>query len=261
MSDTNTITVLEVGRLHVRVFQTAREAGVAAGESAASHLRRLLAEQDQVRVAFAAAASQFDALAALSRSAGIDWSRVTAFLIDEYVGLDPRSPYRLLNVMRRHLYDAVRPGRIVAFDPMAADPAEEARRYGAQVDESRLDLCLLGIGENGHLAYNEPHVADFGDPEVAKVIDVDQTSRRQQIREGAFPTDEAMPTRACTLTMPTLLAAGTIIGTVVGERKRVAVRRALTGQISVDCPASRLREHPSATLHVDRAAWEPPTLQ
>ena len=142
----------------------------------------------------------------------------------------------------------------------APDPTTEAERYGRLLADGGLDLALIGIGENGHLAFNDPHVADFDDPLVVKPVEIDDMSRRQQVRDGAFAAFDAVPRLALTVTMSTILASRAVSVVVPGAQKAAAVGRTLDGPIETACPASALRRHPDAVLFVDEAAL-PATIQ
>lgn len=249
--------MIELSRDHLqaRVFRDRRAVGVAGAAYAANRLRDMLAERDRARVIFAAAASQADMLDALAAEDGIDWSRVEAFHLDEYVGLrrgDPRSFGRWLD---DHIWSRVRPGRVELLDGGNADPDAESRRYAALLDDGGIDLGLIGIGENGHLAFNDPHVADFEDPLSVKPVEIDSTSRRQQVRDGAFERLEDVPRLALTVTMSALLRARSLSVVVPGAQKALAVARTLDGPIETACPASALRRHPDAVLFLDEPAY------
>lgn len=192
-------------------------------------------------------------LHALSSEPGIDWSRVVAFQMDEYVGLSDEHPQSFRAYLDRHIYSRVRPGRVHLMRPIYRGD-DEAHRYAVLLDEAPIDVVCLGIGENGHIAFNDPSVADFDDPLTVKVVELDETSRRQQVNDGCFPSFDDVPSHAITLTVPTLVNATTLVACVSGARKQAPVRRALFGPISTDCPASVLRRHHDARLIVDRTA-------
>lgn len=236
------------GRLDVRVYADRAHSGAAAARMAAEALRRTLEDQDAARVVFAAAPSQRELLAGLREEPGIDWARVVAFHMDEYLDLPPDSPARFGNFLKRELWDAVRPGAVHLIDP-ESDPADYAKLLAAEP----IDLVCLGVGDNGHLAFNDPPVADFDDPLQVKLVELDEACRRQQVSDGCFPTLAEVPERAITLTIPALLAGRHLIATVPGANKRQALRQALDGPLSTACPASILREHPRCTLFAD---WE-----
>jgi glucosamine-6-phosphate deaminase len=249
------MTGFQRGRMRVVVLPDRPHLGEAAGTYVAERLRALLAGQDRVRVIFAAAASQRETLDRLATEPGIDWSRVVAFHLDEYVGLPAGHPQGFGQWLQDRIWDQVRPGRVERMDGAApAGPDAEAARYGALVADGGIDLALLGIGENGHVAFNDPHVADFADPLVVKPVLIDETSRHQQVRDGAFARFEDVPTLALTVTMSVLLASRVISVAVPGPQKAPAVAAALDGPITTTCPASALREHPDATLFLDEAA-------
>lgn len=232
------------------------EAGAVAASHVASALRSRLAEAGSARIVFAAAPSQDAVLHALSGEPDIDWSRVTAFQMDEYLGLTEEHSQAFHAYLDERIYSLVRPGHVHAMRP-GRDGASEAGRYAALLKAAPIDVVCLGIGENGHIAFNDPGVADFDDPLTVKVVELDEASRQQQVNDGCFPSLDDVPRRALTLTVPALVTAATLVGCVSGARKRTAVHRALFGPISTDCPASILRQHPGAHLFLDGAAAPP----
>jgi glucosamine-6-phosphate deaminase len=231
--------------------------GQAAALHAADRLRGILATSDRARVMFAAAASQNEFLDELARAEGIDWSQVEAFQLDEYVALPIGDPRSFGEWLERRIWSRVRPGRVEKLDGRAAqeDADAECERYGALISDGGIDLALIGIGENGHLAFNDPHVADFEDPLVVKPVEIDDTSRHQQVRDGAFDAFDDVPRIAMTVTMSAILAARSISVVVPGAQKATAVARTLDGPIETACPASALRRHPDAILFVDNDAF------
>lgn len=228
--------------------------GAAAADHVATRLRANLAVADRTRVVFAAAASQAEFLDALASAEGIDWSRVEAFHLDEYVGLAPSDERSFGQWLETHIWSRVHPGRVERLDGSNPDPDAECARYGRLLADGGIDLALIGIGENGHLAFNDPHVADFADPLVVKPVEIDETSRRQQVRDGAFASFELVPRLAMTVTMSTILASRAISVVVPGPQKAAAVAATLDGPIETACPASALRRHPDAVLFIDRDA-------
>lgn len=229
--------------------------GVAAAASAADRLRALLAAQPRVRVIFAAAASQAEFLASLATLDGIDWSRVDAFHLDEYVGL-PLGHERSFGAwLDKHIWSLVNPGRVERLNGgNARGGAAEADRYGALLADGGIDLALVGVGENGHVAFNDPHVADFDDPLWVKPVEIDDMSRHQQVRDGAFDRFEDVPQVALTVTMSTIRACRVISLVVPGPHKAAAVAAMLDGPVTTACPASVLRAHPDVVMFVDEAA-------
>jgi glucosamine-6-phosphate deaminase len=242
-------------RLRTLVLPDRTAMGVAAAGHAAGRLRAVLDSRSRARVIFAAAASQADFLDALSAVDGIDWARVDAFHLDEYVGLAPGDSRSFGQWLREHIWSRVGPGRVELLDGGNPDPDAECRRYGALLDDGGIDLALIGIGENGHLAFNDPHVADFRDPLTVKVVEIDDTSRHQQVRDGAFPSFELVPKLAMTVTMSAILRSRSISVVVPGPQKAAAVAATLDGPIATSCPASALRDHPDAVLFVDPPAF------
>lgn len=239
-----------VDSLQVRVYANRSELGKAAGQAAAERFRMLLSQKQTVRVIFAAAPSQNEFLATLAADEGIDWSRVVAFHMDEYVGLPPGAPQRFSRFLKERLFDLVKPGAVHLIDG-SASAEEECERYAALLREAPIDIVCLGIGENGHLAFNDPPVADFDDPLAVKPVELDDACRTQQVNDGCFPTFGDVPTHALTLTIPALLSAAHLFCMVPGPTKRDAVKRTLEGPISTECPATALRRHLDCTLFVD----------
>jgi len=231
------------------------------GDRAASHaiqiLQSVLSNQPRARVMFACAPSQDEFLAALvarSRDA-IDWSRVTAFHMDEYVGLAASHPACFRQYLHSHLLNHL--PSLSAFELIrgeASDTDAECARYAAMLDEAPLDLICLGIGENGHIAFNDPPVADFADSHAIKVVQLDLACRQQQVNDGCFPTLAAVPTHALTVTIPVFRRARVLSVVVPGPRKAAAVRATLHDPVSTACPATILRTHPAATLFLDQAS-------
>jgi glucosamine-6-phosphate deaminase len=249
------VTELVRDRLRTVVLADRPALGVASASYAADRLRQLLASQERVRVIFAAAASQSEMLAELARAAGISWDRVDAFHLDEYIGLPPGHEQEFGAWLQRHIWSIVRPGRVERISGGNPDgAAAEAARYGALLANGGIDLALVGVGENGHVAFNDPHVADFADPVWMKPVEIDETSRQQQVRDGAFARLEDVPKVALSVTMSTILASRVISIVVPGPQKAAAIAAMLDGPVTTACPASVLRGHPDAVLFVDRDA-------
>ncbi len=239
-------------RLPVRVYPSNRDLGQAAAIEAAAILGQAIRARGQANLILATGNSQLTFLEALRKEPDLDWSRVSIFHMDEYVGIDPAHPASFPRFLRRHLIEHIQPK---AFYPIQASQAEIDRTiqaYEALLKAHPADLCVLGIGENGHLAFNDPPFADFQDPAWVKVVRLDDASRRQQVGEGHFAALELVPTHAITLTIPALLASKKILAVVPEQRKAAAVRRALYGPLTEDCPASILRQASHAILFLDR---------
>lgn len=200
---------------------------------------------------FAAAPSQNEFLASLIDEPGLDWSRVTAFHMDEYLGLPADAPQRFGNFLRARLFNRVHPG-VVHFIDSASETAAECARYGALLRAAPIDIVCLGIGENGHIAFNDPPVADFDDPDMVKPVELDLPCKEQQVHDGCFATIADVPNHALTLTIPMLLSGAYLSCVVPGTAKRRAIRDTLHGPITTACPASILRRHPACVLYLDR---------
>ena len=238
--------------MDVKVFETAEAMGAAAAAEIAGTLRRRLQEQSLVRVIFAAAPSQSAMLGALRLEPGIDWPRVEAFHMDEYLGLAENASQRFGGWLVREFFDHAPLGSVHLMQP-DGDANEACRTYAELLAAAPIDLALLGIGTNGHLAFNDPP-ADLTDPETVKVVRLDAMCREQQVFDGCFPSLVDVPREAMTLTVPALLAAKEIYGCIPGEHKSEAVRAMLEDSISGACPATALRTHPHCTVFLDRAA-------
>jgi glucosamine-6-phosphate deaminase len=223
-----------------------------AADAAAAAITSCIAARGTANVMFASGLSQLAFLDELATRAGIDWSRVTGFHMDEYIGIAGDDPNSFARYMRDRIVARVQPGVFHYLDGVAPDPEAECARYGELLAHHPLDLCCLGIGENGHLAFNDPPVADFADAHRVKVVALDDACKRQQVGEGHFPTVDAVPPHAMTVTIPALLAAQTVLAIVPEARKAQAVRDALEGSVSTECPASILQRATHATLYLDR---------
>jgi glucosamine-6-phosphate deaminase len=239
--------------LAVQHLSSRAELGATAGRDIADAVRAAIAERGSARVAFAAAPSQSETLAQLIVAPGIDWSRVDAFHLDEYVGLPAGAPERFALWLRRHLFDRLPLRSVNLIDP-GADPDREAARYAALLAEGPLDVVVLGIGVNGHIAFNDPPVADFTDPLLVKVVELDEECRRQQVEDECFARLEDVPTRAVTLTVPALVSGRRLFCVVPGAGKAAAVRATLEEPLSTAWPSTILRQHPACTLYLEPAS-------
>jgi len=236
--------------LTVRRYPDRPAMGAAASVFAADCIRAACDANGEARVIFACAPSQNEFLDALVKE-DIDWSRVVVFHMDEYSGLTADHPRSFRNYLREHLVKRIPAPRAVHWIQAENDAAEECARYAALLAEKPVDLTCMGIGENGHLAFNDPPVADFQDPLLIKKVQLDETCKRQQVSDGCFPTVDAVPPYALTLTIPALIAARSVSCVVPGVRKAGAMWDALLGPVDKGCPASILRSHPRAVLHLD----------
>jgi glucosamine-6-phosphate deaminase len=245
------IRVAAYDRLQAQIYPTRGALGRAAARDVAERMRLLLTEQAKIRMVFAAAPSQNEFLAALCEESGLEWQRVEAFHMDEYVGLGANVLRSFARFLRERLFDRVRPGRVEYLNGEAPDPQIECDRYAALLREAPLDIVCAGIGENGHMAFNDPHVADFQDVQMVKLVQMDEACRLQQVHDGAFPDLESVPARALTMTMPALMSGRWIYCMVPGPTKTEAVRRTCTGEVSEACPATLMRRHAQAILYLD----------
>lgn len=241
-------------KLMYYVCQDRQEMGSVAAKLAADKIKQALTEKEEVRIVFAAAPSQLEFLEVLTQDNSIDWSRIVGFHMDEYVGLTDYPDQRFALFIQEYIANKVPLKAMHYFDSLA-DPEEEAERYTALLQEAPIDLVCLGIGENGHIAFNDPPVADFDDPLLVKQVTLDQICRQQQVNDGCFPAIEEVPQTAWTLTIPALVSAHSMVCVVPGERKAQAVYDMLKGDISTTCPASILRKHQDAHLIVDTEAF------
>lgn len=237
--------------LAVRVHPSQAELATDVAQQAARIVGAAIRQQGSATVVFAAANSQVRALDALVGQGGVDWSHVTMLHMDEYLGIDANHPASFRRFLRERVELKLKPGQFHYLEGDALEPLAECERYTKLLRAQPVDLCLLGIGENGHLAFNDPPVADFNDPHAVKLVKLDAASRQQQVGEGHFPDLASVPQYALTLTIPALCSARKMLCIVPEQRKARAVKDALRGPISTACPASFLRTQPHGTLFLD----------
>ena len=249
---TKSIHEAVIDRLPISIYPTKEEMGKAAAEEAVEVIRQAIRERGTANIILATGNSMLTFLAALRADERIDWRCVNMFHMDEYIGIDPNHPASFPNFLRLHFTGYV---TLKAFFPVKGRRGEveaTCSEYARLLHAHPADLCALGYGENGHLAFNDPPFADFDDPVWVKVVKLAEASRRQQVGEGHFANLDECPTHAITLTIPALLAARRVIAIVPETRKKEAVRRALRGPIGEDCPGSILRRTAHAHLFLDR---------
>jgi glucosamine-6-phosphate deaminase len=240
-----------VDQMVVAVHRDPSALARSAADLAAAALRLAVDANGTAHAMFATGNSQLDFVDALVTSTpDVPWSDIVVFHMDEYVGVGPDHPAGFQRWIRERISDRVHPRAAHYIDGLA-DPEAECRRYADLLAENPLDLCCLGIGENGHLAFNDPPVADFDDRLDMKVVELDRQCRLQQVHEGHFPDLAAVPSLALTATIPALLRARTVLAVVPEARKAEPVRAALTGPVSTACPASVLRTRANVTLLLD----------
>ena len=237
--------------LTAMVFENRTLMGEAAARDIAAKTNELLETKEHINMVFAAAPSQRDVHKALVEDPTIDWSRVQAFHMDEYVGLSKDAPQGFGNFLREHIFGKVNFRAVYYIDCEAADPQAECDRYAALLREHPTDIVVLGIGENGHIAFNDPGVADFNDPCDLKLVELDDMCRNQQVNDGCFATLSEVPTHALTITVPALVRAPALFCIVPAATKANAVRDTLQGEIGEHCPATILRTREGAKLYLD----------
>jgi glucosamine-6-phosphate deaminase len=245
-----TIQKLEIGTLKLEVHDSAAAAGEAAALATAEAIRQAN-RADGLGVIFATGNSQLETLRALTSMPDVPWEQIIGFHLDEYVGISDLHPASFRRYLRTNLTERVPIRKFFEIDGSASDLALVQREYTRHLAEVRPQICLLGIGENGHLAFNDPHEADFSDPQTIRIANLDTACRQQQVGEGWFGTLAEVPEQALTLTIPTMLRIPKLIVSVPGKRKAESVRRTFQDPISTACPATILRNHPDATLYLD----------
>ena len=244
----------QVEKLKIQVHPSREAAGAAAAEATAGAMKALGAQRKIFSVIFATGASQIETLKALTGIAGLPWGQIDGFHMDDYVGLPLGHPASFRGYLEEKLVGKVPLRSFTYVDGLAPDPEKTCRDYAEMLRSADPQLCLIGIGENGHLAFNDPAEADFNDPLDVKIVHLDEPCRRQQAAEGWFKTFEDVPPTAITLTMPRLFRVPKLIVSVLGPRKAQVMRRTFDEPISTACPSTILRTHPDATVFMDREA-------
>lgn len=242
----------EIENLKIEIYPTRKEAGAAAAEAAAEELKKLSQKTEIIGVIFATGASQLEMLRALVAIPDLAWDRVCGFHMDEYIGIAADHPASFRHYLRKELTQHVRMHRFYEVDGNSPDPEQGCLEYAQILRGAKPQLCLLGIGENGHLAFNDPGVANLKDPEDMKIVELDDQCKQQQVAEGWFESAKEVPAQAMTLTIPPLLRVPKLIVSVPGFRKAAIVKRTLHDTISTECPATILRRHPDATVYLDQ---------
>jgi len=224
--------------------------GQAAAIDVADKLREVIAYKGEANILFPCAVSQLEFFEALFTQRWINWGRVNAFVMDEYLGLDVNHPGLLANFADVHIFGKVNFNNAFAMNGANPDFEGECQRYAELLTQYPLDISCLGVGENGHLAYNEPGVADFNDPKLVKIIDTDPMSHIQAVRDGIFPSIDDVPRVAMTVTVPPMVNAAYISAVVPGPQKACAIYKTVHDAISVDCPSTILRNY-ECVLYTD----------
>jgi len=236
--------------LHIKSFNDREEMGRQAARDIADKLKEVITKKGQARVIFASAPSQDEMLNHLAQE-DVDWSKVIGFHMDEYRGLDGEDERLFGSYIKNHLFNKVTIGKYYLMNP-SNDEEVEIKRYCALLQESPIDICCMGIGENGHLAFNEPEYADFNDPCVMKPVTLDPICRQQQVNDGCFETIDLVPTKALTLTIPTLFASEFIFCAVPGVTKRDILIKTFSADVNEKIPATILKKHNNCTIYTDQ---------
>ena len=238
-------------KLTVKVMPSREEMGRVAAQDIHDRILALLAEKDEINMIFAAAPSQNDVLKSLTEFKDIPWNRINACHMDEYIGLDKNAPQGFGNFLMAHIFGLVPFKTVNLIDCSATDPEKESERYTKVLQKYPTDIVVMGIGENGHIAFNDPPVADFNDPKWVKPVQLDDVCRQQQVNDGCFKAFDDVPKTAMSLTCPTLMRATWKFCIVPAPTKAEAVLRTLTWDVSEKCPATILRCSDNATLYLE----------
>lgn len=249
------IKEMKADKLNVKIYSDRAAMGAAAAEECSAVIRELLAKKDEINMIFAAAPSQDEFLAALAKDTRIDFSKINAFHMDEYIGLDAAAPQGFGNFLRDRLFGVVPFKSVNYLNGNAADPEAEAARYSKLLADNPTDIVCMGIGENGHIAFNDPPVADFKDAKLVKIVELEHMCRNQQVNDGCFKTIDEVPTHALSLTVPALMKPAYVFCIVPAPTKAQAVYDTINNtEISEKCPATILRTHDNATLYLEPAS-------
>jgi glucosamine-6-phosphate deaminase len=254
---------ITVDRLKIEIHQDTASAGKAAAHATARAIQELTQKNERLAVIFATGASQLATLDALIARTDVPWKEIEGFHLDEYVGISENHPASFRRYLRERLTQRVPMGKFFEIQGDAPDLEMICSQYAQRLQAAQPQLCLLGIGENGHLAFNDPAEANFGDSLDVKIVDLDTECRKQQVAEGWFSGLEEVPSQAITLTIPALMRVPRLIVSVPGPRKATVMRRTVEEALSTACPATILRHHPDVTVYLDRdsaAELESPPL-
>jgi len=242
----------KVDQLNVKVCANRAAMGRESAILVSGRINEILGQQEYINIVFAAAPSQNEFLAAIRTQTRVDWRRINAFHMDEYIGPPRDAPQSFGSFLKEKLFGWMPFNSVNYINGNATDFQAECERYTRLLAQYPPDIVCMGIGENGHIAFNDPHVADFDDPLMVKVVELDPECRQQQVNDGCFSNFAQVPTRALTLTVPALMAGKYIYCMVPGKNKANAVDRTLNGEIDEQCPASVLRRHSNALLFLDK---------
>lgn len=242
---------MKVDNLKVKIFETRSEMGVYAASEAAEYIRELSKEKDEINILFAAAPSQDDIYGALIKEEGIPWDKINAMQLDDYIGIDNEAPQRFANYLKKHIFNHVPIKNTFLINCENPDIVDELSRYNSILEKNPVDISFIGIGENGHIAFNDPSVANFNDKALIKIVELEKTSRIQQVNDGCFEKVEDVPQRALTVTIPAILNAKKVFCVVPGKTKVNAVYNTINKDIEEQYPSTILRKHKDSTLYLD----------
>ena len=242
---------LQKDLLTVNIYESRTEMGQAAAKDIKAKILELLKTKETINMIFAAAPSQNEVLYALATDREIPWNRVNAFHMDEYIGLPADAPQGFGNFLREHIFGLADFKSVSYIDISATDADAECARYSELLKKYPTDIVVMGIGENGHIAFNDPPVADFNDKKMVKPVVLDEICRNQQVNDGCFAKLDDVPKMAITLTVPTLFAGDYLFCIVPAPTKAKAVKATICGEIGEACPATVLRRHKNAVLYLD----------
>lgn len=246
------IKEMKSDKLRVKIYDSRESMGSKAAGEAAAKIKELLAKNDEINIIFAAAPSQNEFLEALITDKEINWGKINAFHMDEYIGLEAAAPQGFGNFLKDRIFGKVGFKSVNYINGNAPDVELECIRYSNLLKEYPADIVCMGIGENGHIAFVDPHVARFDDDKLIKVVGLDEKCRNQQVHDGCFGSIEKVPKNALTLTIPALMAPKYVFCMVPAKTKAEAVFNTVKGKITESCPASILRTHDNAILYLDR---------
>ena len=256
LSTINETYLFQQDLLTVKMFPSIQQMGKCAATEVTNKICELLKEKAEINMIFAAAPSQNEFLSHLIHSKQIDWTRINAFHMDEYIGIHAEAPQSFGNFLRQRIFDKVPFKTVNYLNGQAENLEGECKRYAELVLRHPVDIVCLGIGENGHIAFNDPDVANFNDSQLVKVVELDPICRQQQVNEKCFETFDLVPAKALTLTIPALLKADWMFCIVPFKNKANAVYNTLYGEISEKCPASILRKKENSCLYLDPESAE-----
>lgn len=243
---------LKKNELTVQIFSDRVSMGKSAASDVSSKISDLLRVKSEINMIFAAAPSQNEFLTALIADETIAWNKINAFHMDEYIGLPSEAPQSFGNYLNEHLFKHVPFKQVYYIRKMADNPEEECTRYTQLLSEREIDIVCMGIGENGHIAFNDPHVADFNDKHWMKIVELAPQCRQQQVNDGCFTMLSEVPMQAFTLTIPVLMSATYTFCIVPAKSKAMAVYNTLYASVCEDYPSTVLRNKEFARLYIDK---------